>query len=90
MLNKQNENKMNLGKLNYDTIVKRAFVAWSRTSDIPVQPASSSGLREYKGREYVVLENSNGVLAVYRVKNDGYLKFLKRWPKGLEDTFNVM
>jgi hypothetical protein len=37
------------------------------------------------GRYYVVLRNVNGVLAVYRVKNDEKLKRLKRWPSDLND-----
>jgi hypothetical protein len=32
----------------------------------------------------VILENVNGVLADYRVRNDGIIKGLKRWPKELE------
>jgi hypothetical protein len=28
---------------------------------------------------------SLGVLAVYRVRNDGILKGLKRWPKAIEE-----
>jgi hypothetical protein len=47
-------------------------------------PANTSYLAELGGKRYVVLENVNGVLAVYRVRNDGVLKGLKRWPKELE------
>ena len=74
---------------NYDTVVQRAFAAWFRSCEsvggIPIQPANTSGIREYQGKEYVVLENINGILAVYRIKNDGFLKCLKRWPKALEN-----
>jgi hypothetical protein len=34
---------------------------------------------------YVVLENVNGVLAVYRVRNDGMLRRMRRWPKAIEE-----
>jgi hypothetical protein len=47
-------------------------------------PANTSYLAELAGKQYVVLENVNGVLAVYRVRNDGILKGLKRWPRELE------
>jgi hypothetical protein len=35
-------------------------------------------------RLIVVLRNTRGVLKVYRVRNDGILKGLKRWPKEVE------
>jgi hypothetical protein len=35
------------------------------------------------GRRYVVLSNANGILAAYRVRPDGILKRLKRWPPEL-------
>jgi hypothetical protein len=34
----------------------------------------------------VVLENVNGPLAVYRVRNDRTLKRLRRWPKDLVEA----
>ena len=34
---------------------------------------------------YVVLRNVNGILSVYRVRNDGKLKGLRRWPAALND-----
>jgi hypothetical protein len=74
--------------------VSRAFAAYfkycdriryggqSRSEPAPWvdQPSSGSGVVEHKGKEYVVLENCNGVLAVYRIRNNGYLKQLRRWP----------
>lgn len=50
----------------------------------PLHPSGSSGMREHKGKQYVVLENGDGVLAVYRILNSGVLKQLKRWPAALE------
>ena len=32
----------------------------------------------------MVLNNVSGVLAVYRVRNNGFLKELKRWPAEIE------
>jgi hypothetical protein len=51
----------------------------------PDQPSNGSGVRSFNGKSYVVLENVNGVLAVYRIKPDGFLKYLHRWPKALEE-----
>ena len=44
---------------------------------------SDSGLQTVGGKDYVVLRNVRGVLKVYRVRNDGVLKGLKRWPAEL-------
>jgi hypothetical protein len=62
----------------------RAFAAWFRSGAID-QPANTSGVRVHDGKNYVVLQNANGILAVYRVRNDGKLKRLRRWPKAVED-----
>lgn len=41
-------------------------------------------LGEFKGRRYVVLRSvQQSVLIVYRVRNDGMLKHLVRWPQAL-------
>jgi hypothetical protein len=65
--------------------VSRAFSAYFRGADSPIQPSGDSGLVEHEGKEYVVLHNVNGVLAVYRVLNNGALRQLKRWPKEIEE-----
>ena len=60
------------------------FVAQRRAWEIPDQPSSQlSGIEKYEGKEYVVLRNVRGVLAVYRLRNDGLLKRLRRWPTEL-------
>lgn len=63
-------------------MTERAFRAYFRAGGID-QPANSSGLRSHKGRDYVLLQNGNGPLAVYRVTRGGRLKGLKRWPAGV-------
>jgi hypothetical protein len=69
-------------------VMERAFRAYfrrvAREGYVPVQPANYSSVQEHKGREYAVLRNVNGILAVYRVRADGSLKGLKRWPKAIE------
>ncbi len=67
-----------------DEMVRRAMAAYFRSGWID-QPANTSSVRTHNKKEYVVLENVRGVLAVYRIKNDGFLKRLKRWPAEIED-----
>lgn len=53
-------------------------------------PARTDGGREYSAssalRTALVLSNVNGTLAVYRVRNDGMLKGLRRPPRDLAPT----
>jgi hypothetical protein len=61
------------------------YRACAREGTVAAQPAAlSSGVEELAGKEYVVLRNARSVLRVYRVRNDGMLKGLRRWPKELE------
>ena len=62
------------------------FIAAKKAGyDSPDQPSNDSGLWELNGKQYVMLHNVNGILAVYRVRNDGLLKRMKsRWPEELE------
>lgn len=48
----------------------------------PAEGLSDAYLIPYGGRQllHIVLRNVTGVLAVYRVRNSGALKKLKRWP----------
>ena len=41
-------------------------------------------VEEHGGKFYVVLRNVGGVMAVYRIRNEGILKGLKRWPEEIE------
>ena len=69
-----------------DGLVRRAFAAYFKFSDsCPDQPSNTSGIETVGGKDYVVLRNVNGILAVYRIRNNGMLKGLKRWPAALED-----
>lgn len=67
--------------MSYDKsdLLRRAMSAWLRSGGID-QPANTSSVAEHGGKSYVVLTNVNGILGVYRVRNDGMLKRLKRWP----------
>lgn len=66
-------------------LTRRAFAAYFRAGGTD-QPANTSGVVTHNGRRYVALHNVNGVLAVYRVRNDGILRRLRRWPSELETT----
>lgn len=73
-----------------EPLINRAFAAYFRAAaregyDAVDQPANTSALLDREGKQYVVLHNIRGILAVYRVRNDGVLKGLKRWPKDLEE-----
>lgn len=69
-----------------DDLIRRAYAAYFRAGGTD-QPASNlSGMRTVDGRRYVALRNINGTLAIYRVRNDGMLKRLKRWPAELESS----
>lgn len=68
---------------------QRALAAFYRSAkwpETPMEPSQAlSGMTTLNGLEYVVLRNTHQVLAVYRVRNDGMLKRLLRWPKELND-----
>ena len=72
-----------------EPLISRAFAAYFRSAarqgTIAAQPANDSYLCERDGKQYVVLHNVNGVLAVYRVRTSGILKELRRWPKEIEE-----
>ena len=62
---------------------RRAYAAWFRGGGTD-QPANTSGVRSHQRKNYVVLENARGTMAVYRIKNDGVLRRLRRWPPQIE------
>jgi hypothetical protein len=71
-----------------DEILSRAYSAYFKTAKregyFADQPAEgASGQQEHGDKSYLVLRNRAGVLAVYRVRNDGVLKRLRRWPADL-------
>ena len=56
------------------------MAAWFRSGGND-QPSTESGVLEHDGRDYVVLHNASGTMAVYRVLPKGTLKNLKRPPR---------
>lgn len=47
------------------------------------QPTSKSSVETIGDLDYVVLRNERRVLAVYRVRNSGLLRRMRRWPLAL-------
>jgi hypothetical protein len=68
-----------------DELLQRAFAAYFRSGATDQPSKSASGIETVAGLQYVVLRSARGVLAVYRVRNDGVLKGLKRWPAEFYD-----
>lgn len=76
----------------HEPVIRRAFAAYYRSghrdgyTDTQITiPANTSYVADVNGKRYVVLENENGIVAVYRVRKDGALKGLKRWPKEIDE-----
>lgn len=71
-------------KLDEKNLCNRALAAYYRSVGAAALQPSEPEVREHKGLRYVVLENVNGTLAVYRIRivnGEPVLKGLKRWPK---------
>ena len=72
-------------------LIRRAHAAVAREAvrlgGALMQPGGSEVV-EVNGRRYVVLTNVRGIIAVYRVRPDGILKGMKRWPKELDQMFD--
>lgn len=69
-----------------DELLQRALAAYFRSGGTDQPAARACGVETVEGLQYAVLRNGGGVLAVYRVRNDGMLKRLKRWPKELDNN----
>ncbi len=61
---------------------RRAFAAYFRSGGFD-QPSGASGVVTHGGKVYVHLHSGTRTLAVYRVRNDGRLKALRKPPKEL-------
>ena len=65
-----------------ETIEKRVQAAYFKYSTgNPAQPAGSPEFHEIGNREYVTLSNVKGLLACYRIQNNGILRKLPKPPK---------
>lgn len=69
--------------MSSDDLIRRAYAAIYRSrADLP--GVMIGRVAEARDRRYVVISGGGAILAVYRVRNDGMLKALKRWPRELE------
>jgi len=68
--------------------VQRALAAWYGGSRPGHLRAYASEVRSTHvtvgGLGYVVVANVYGPLGVYRIRPNGFLRLLKRWPKAVE------
>ena len=67
-----------------EEMTRRALAAYFRSGGRDQPNQSQSGVEEYGGKPYVVLRGGRGVLDVYRIKPDGFLRRLRRWPKEVQ------
>lgn len=67
-----------------DDLLRRAYAAWYRAGGMDI-PSSFSGVEAAGGKWYVVLRSGTRLMRVYRVRNDGKLKALRRPPAELRD-----
>jgi hypothetical protein len=67
-------------KLNTEQLTLRAMAAYIRAGHADRPSVDDSDVETVDGFDYCVLRNARGVLAVYRVRDDGMLKDRKRWP----------
>lgn len=68
---------------------RRAVSAYFKTDNIPDQPGSFD-LWEYQGKRYIVLgggRNECGFCAMYRIRTDGILRRLKRYPACIVEAY---
>ena len=65
--------------MDQDQLITKAIKLFSQKSNI--QPsANDSTIENEGGKDYVVLRNVNGVIAVYLITGEDYLKQLKDIP----------
>jgi len=75
--------------MNVDGSVRnRALAAYFRSAGAGApQPSENIDGWTIKGKSYVVLQHESGMMAVYRIKTDGFLKRLKRIPKDIVNQY---
>jgi len=66
-------------------LIRRAMAGYFKAGNTG-QPSKASDVQTVDERRYVVLRHSGDILAVYRVRTDGVLKGLKRWPAALDKS----
>ena len=77
--------------MNTADLLRRARAAYVRTAasagavaNLEQVDRGLCDVRARKGLIYVLLKNTDGIVAVYRVHKDSALRRLRRWPRELE------
>ena len=72
-------------RLHHDkNLARRALAAYFRTGGD--EQTSTADVVEHEGLNYVVLSSATSTLAVYRIRNDGVLRRMRRWPPAIENV----
>jgi hypothetical protein len=71
----------NIAEMATHELIRRALAAYGWSDGEPLPTATA--IQKIGGLRYVLLHRSKALLAVYRVRNDGKLKRLKRLPDGI-------
>lgn len=66
--------------MNDEELHRRALAAYFRSGG-NVQPQGGPKVHTLDGRVYVVLATGSDILAIYRLRNDGLLRRLRRYPE---------
>jgi hypothetical protein len=66
-----------------DALINRALAAYFRIGENQ-QLTTNSYVYTLGEKRYVVLSNDAGPMAVYRIRGDGILRRMRRWPKELD------
>ena len=61
----------------------RAFAAYLRSEGAEQTEQTTTQTIKIAAKAYVVLSSANGLLAVYRIKPDGNVRRMVRYPKAL-------
>jgi hypothetical protein len=69
--------------VNASDLVRRGCAAYVRAGTDPQPSSRTSTVQRLNGLWYVVLRSGRTTLGVYRIKPDGRLRKLRRWPDDL-------
>lgn len=75
---------------DYEGLVSRAVRAYSRRFGTDaIQPANTSQVMDHGGKNYVVLRNCNGILALYQITASDRLRYVDEVPEGALERWGM-